>query len=322
MEYPKITDNTFYDDITEIYNDYKIPKKKKSFKTICYPKKFQLQYPQLFLSEFINPDTPYKGLLVYHEIGSGKTGSAISVAEEWKNYKNILVLLPASLKGNFRAELRSPITKDEYIKPDERKKLLSLPLFDKEYQEIIKKSDERIDKYYTMLTTMEIVKIDYNIPNPYENILESDNETNPYEYMIKIDNRYFSNTSDFLNEIRDRIDQRNQFEDIFIDPITTYRILLKRQICIELDSNYAKKQTMYLHNNIINILNRDSKTIHILDAYLDIMRELLGGDRNRPASIGTAKMSGKYFAEFLLRFSDDVQENREYLINFIDEELF
>lgn len=72
MKYPEIEDNNFFEKINKIFNKYKTPKKKKSFKEICFPDEFKLQLPQLFVSKFINPKTPYKGLLVYHQIGSGK----------------------------------------------------------------------------------------------------------------------------------------------------------------------------------------------------------------------------------------------------------
>lgn len=72
MKYPEIEDINFYEKINKLFDKYKTPKKKKTFEEICFPKEFKLQLPQLFVSHFINPNTPYKGLLVYHQIGSGK----------------------------------------------------------------------------------------------------------------------------------------------------------------------------------------------------------------------------------------------------------
>ncbi len=39
---------------------------------------------QQFLVNYINPNTPYKGMLIYHETGTGKTCTAISIAENFK----------------------------------------------------------------------------------------------------------------------------------------------------------------------------------------------------------------------------------------------
>ena len=48
-------------------------------------------------------------LLIYHRIGSGKTCSAIQIGEKFKKNKRIIVVVPASLRGNFRNELRSSL---------------------------------------------------------------------------------------------------------------------------------------------------------------------------------------------------------------------
>ena len=41
-------------------------------------------YPhQTILSNLINPNTPYKGLLIFHETGTGKTCAAIGIAENF-----------------------------------------------------------------------------------------------------------------------------------------------------------------------------------------------------------------------------------------------
>lgn len=146
--YPSINDDEFYTKIYDLYNKYKIPKNKPSIDDYCKPKTFTLQKPQQFLAEYINPKTPYKSLLMYHRIGSGKTCSAIQIAEKWKHKKRIVFVLPASLKGNFMNELRGQCGGDDYLKPTERKKLAELPLYSDEYMDIIKKSNKRIDEFY------------------------------------------------------------------------------------------------------------------------------------------------------------------------------
>ena len=146
--YPDIKDDNFYKEINNIYKDFKIPNKKKDFEEICFPKSYELQLPQKFVSEFISPKTPYKGVLVYHRIGAGKTCTAIRVGEVFKKYRNIIVVLPASLKGNFRSELRSECAGDAYLTKAERQKLKLLHPSSDEYKNIIKLSDDRIDKFY------------------------------------------------------------------------------------------------------------------------------------------------------------------------------
>jgi hypothetical protein len=158
MRYPDIKSKKFYKEVNKIYKKYKIPKKKKSFNEICMPKKYELQLPQQFLSQFLNPSTPYKGVLVYHRIGAGKTCTAVRVGEVFKKKRKIIVVLPASLKGNFRTELRSPCAGTEYITNAERDILKKLHPSDSKYKEIIKKTDDRIDKYYTIYSYNKFIE--------------------------------------------------------------------------------------------------------------------------------------------------------------------
>lgn len=159
QKYPKIDANNFYTGINKIFSKYTIPKEKKTLKEVCFPKSYQHQIPQQFVSNYIHPSTPYKSLLIFHRIGAGKTCSAISIAEEWKHLRRIIVVLPASLKGNFRNELRSECAYDEYLKKAERAKLKTLHPSDSEYKDIIEKSDARIDKYYDIYSYNKFVEL-------------------------------------------------------------------------------------------------------------------------------------------------------------------
>jgi len=95
---------------------------------------------------------------VYHRIGAGKTCSAIQIAEKWKKVRKIKVVLPASLKGNFRNELRSMCGGNNYLKPSERKTLAELDPSDNKYKEIIKRSDERINEYYKIYSYNKFIE--------------------------------------------------------------------------------------------------------------------------------------------------------------------
>lgn len=159
MSYPKIQDNNFQKKINTKFKKHTIPKKKKSFNEICYPKEYTLQIPQKFLADYINPKTPYKGILIVHRIGSGKTCTAVNIGEQWKHKRNIVVVVPASLKGNFRDELRSMCANEEYLTNKERKQLNTLHPSSNEYKDIIDKSDQRIDKYYSIYSYNTFIEL-------------------------------------------------------------------------------------------------------------------------------------------------------------------
>jgi len=60
---------------------------------------------QKVVRDYLNLYTPYRGILLYHSLGSGKSFSSIAIAEGFKSEKKIFILLPASLKTNFWTEI-------------------------------------------------------------------------------------------------------------------------------------------------------------------------------------------------------------------------
>ena len=67
---------------------------------------FSLLIHQKIVRDYINIYTPYRGLLLFHGLGSGKTCSSIAIAEGIKNDKKVLIMTPASLKDNYVEELK------------------------------------------------------------------------------------------------------------------------------------------------------------------------------------------------------------------------
>ena len=61
---------------------------------------------QILVREYLSIDTPYRGLLVYHGLGTGKTATAVSMAEKVSSDMKITTLLPASLETNFIGEVK------------------------------------------------------------------------------------------------------------------------------------------------------------------------------------------------------------------------
>lgn len=61
---------------------------------------------QLIVQRYLSIVTPYRGLLFYHGLGSGKTCSSISIIEGMVQDKNVFVMTPASLQANYRTQMR------------------------------------------------------------------------------------------------------------------------------------------------------------------------------------------------------------------------
>ena len=73
---------------------------------------FELMPHQIFVKNFLSMQTPYNSLLLYHGLGTGKTLSAIGIAEEMRSYmkqvgmnKRILVLASPNVINNFQLQL-------------------------------------------------------------------------------------------------------------------------------------------------------------------------------------------------------------------------
>ena len=118
--YPNIEDPNFALKISEKkeFNDTKydgqIYDVTKEAQKICN-KKFELSAHQQFIKNFLSIETPYNSLLLYHGLGSGKTCTAIGVAEEMRNYmkqigtlKKIIVVASPNVQENFKLQLFDP----------------------------------------------------------------------------------------------------------------------------------------------------------------------------------------------------------------------
>lgn len=75
----------------------------------CEPKSsgFSLMTHQEIVRDYINLYTPYRGLLIYHGLGAGKTCASIGIAEGLKHNKQVIIMTPASLRRNYQNELKT-----------------------------------------------------------------------------------------------------------------------------------------------------------------------------------------------------------------------
>jgi superfamily II DNA or RNA helicase len=126
--YNQVQTSSFDRDINSLteFVKYKLPKEEE------FPQHpGDLMLHQKLISNFINPHTPYDGLLLVHEMGTGKTCTAVGVAERFiKNkaldvenstfpstiLKNIIVLTKGKgLQSNFINEISNVCTSGQYL---------------------------------------------------------------------------------------------------------------------------------------------------------------------------------------------------------------
>ena len=105
---------------------------------------FSLLTHQKIVRDYMNLYSPYRGLLLYHGLGSGKTCTSIAIAEGLKNGRKVLVMTPASLRSNYISELKK--CGDQFYKKQNYWKWVSIRKHP-ELLETMNLSKEFIDKY-------------------------------------------------------------------------------------------------------------------------------------------------------------------------------
>jgi superfamily II DNA or RNA helicase len=124
------------------------------------------------------PGTPHMNLLGFHRIGAGKTITFLNCAERWLDKGKPLVILPASLIGGVRNELRGPFADYKYISKEESEELKILTPTNARYKEIIHKSDELIDRNYDIMSYNKFVTDNKDLDPPIMIIDEVHNVLN------------------------------------------------------------------------------------------------------------------------------------------------
>lgn len=197
------------------------------------PGDFDLLTHQKIVRDYLNLYTPYRGLLLYHGLGSGKTCTSIAIAEGMKSDKKVYVLTPASLKTNFLSEMQKCgddlYKKDQYWdfvsidgKPEYigiLSKALSLPRLTIESNggawlvNVNKPSNmetrtiaeqKTIDEQITQMMHAKYVPISYNAPNLMKilNKYSENNTVNPFDNSVIVIDEAHNFVSRIVNKIK------------------------------------------------------------------------------------------------------------------------
>lgn len=126
----------FINFITSLFREYKEQIDSESANVSCENRQtgeFTALAHQNLVRDYLNIYTPYRGLLLYHGLGSGKTCTSIGIAEGLKSHKRVLIMTPASLRANFYKELKKcgdPLFRKnqywEFVKTGKNEDLISL----------------------------------------------------------------------------------------------------------------------------------------------------------------------------------------------------
>jgi hypothetical protein len=170
---------------------------------------------QKVVRDYLNLYTPYRGILLYHGLGAGKTASSIAIAEGFKTEKKIYVMLPASLKTNYWVEIQKagdPIYKKnqywEFVDKPELFPMLAKALHlsmeeirkrrgawmvdirkPPNYNELTQEEQAAVDIQIQEMIQTKYVDIHYNAPNLkkiVEDLIKQKNGKNPFHHTVVI----------------------------------------------------------------------------------------------------------------------------------------
>lgn len=168
------------------------------FRERCKPE-FKLTETQTLLSNFINPNTPYRGVLIYHGTGVGKTCATVAIAEKFKSMvekygTRIHVLVPGPLnKQNFMKEILK-CTGETYLKMYQDKTIV---IDENEKAKIRKNSMNIVNQYYRIMSYRSFYKKvlgekirEKIVTGDKVKISSRKTETGEYERDISVDRIY------------------------------------------------------------------------------------------------------------------------------------
>ena len=95
--------------ITRTYSSYKKELDKSDSVATCEKDDdapFSPMAHQKIVRDYMSKYSPYRGILLFHGLGAGKTCSSIAIAEGLKTERQVIIMTPASLRTNYIEELK------------------------------------------------------------------------------------------------------------------------------------------------------------------------------------------------------------------------
>ena len=204
--YPEISDPRFGDAINRL-DEFRECALSSTVEPLC-SKPGTLLPHQKFVARFLSLATPYDGLLLFHEMGTGKTCSAVAAIEQIRNqfpnqYSGALVLARGfGLINNFIDEIAFKCTDGRYLPED-------TDVSDKVYRSRTKK---KIEEFYTFET--------------FERFSKNIRDVSPAIVRKRFEN--FVIVIDEVHNIRDKTQDASVYDTIhkFLHHLERKRVLL------------------------------------------------------------------------------------------------
>ena len=254
----------------------------------------ELLIHQRVAREYLNLYSPYRGLLLFFGLGTGKTVAAITIAEGMKSHKKICVMTPASLKMNFFTELKragDPLYKKNQSwsfvstagQPDledilSKKMSLSLDFIRKKkgvwmaeteptsapFSELPEEDQIAVDKQLDQMIRAKYLDINYNgINHRMMSELTENYTKNPFDNTVIIIDEVHNLVNMIVNQVG-RLSKKSENVPTKIGPSTPISLLLYEYI---MQANDAR--VVFLSGTpIINTPNEIGVLYNMLRGYI------------------------------------------------------
>jgi hypothetical protein len=190
----------------------------------CIPSNFELGNHQKFLKNFMNKNTPYRGALVFHGVGVGKTCTAITVSNNFielykKDHKKIICLVSKNIQPSWMNTIYDPSKGDNQCNGENFQSIIN----DIDMKaNTSKKVKKLIKEYYEFYGYQQF-------SNKVKRLIEmkgsSSNKT-VEEIEKSVIKKYFSDRLLIIDEVHnlrdDNLDKFSKGTIIFLDKVIKY----------------------------------------------------------------------------------------------------
>jgi len=120
---------------------------------------------QKFIASYLDYKSPYKEILVYHGLGSGKTAATINIYNMLYNYNplwNVFILIKAALKNDtWIKDIKKWLDKEDYENKYKNIKFIHYdsPRADKEFLDIVKNANIKKKIYILLMKLTTLLKM-------------------------------------------------------------------------------------------------------------------------------------------------------------------
>jgi len=201
---------------------------KNSMSSASSKTKFELFKHQKLVRDYLQTDSPYRGLLLFHGLGVGKTCASIAIAEGFRSNRDIIVVLNKSLVKNFKGSLL----------------LCGYEYFNKNHNwNFFKKSNKEMIAYATL--QIGIPKSSINKLNGVW-LIDFENPENNYDSLAN------EQQSQIMIQISDMIDHKYRFEHL--NGLTRDRL-------VEMSDKNEFDNKLVIFDEVHNLTNAISKKV-------------------------------------------------------------